>query len=285
MKFRANSRWKAKKRRGCWANRFKMADADPATAPVTSTTTTTSGTPTIENSSEKADYLHTIFHEVKNRSADKISSNSVFSQISKSPKKVTTRASKRKLKLFAGESSDIMQPAIGTTIINVSQIQKMISLSAVCVKCKVGDQELSEDVNKRKGLVQTFQTKCKHCSHTVDIQTSTKQSPNKPFDLNLKSAHAACQGLGYSGLKKCCISFDLPQPVTKKPFNKLCKTIASAALKNAATSMSNAAKKLYALTKEEHPLKIVIGKNGSKVAQIAVSVDCLLYTSPSPRDS
>ena len=72
------------------------------------------------------------------------------------------------------------------------------------------------------------------------MNTSTKKV-NSPYDINIKSAYAACQGIGFAGLKKICISFDLPAPVTKKPFNNLCKTLSNTSFEKASVSMKNAA--------------------------------------------
>ena len=66
MKFRANSRWKAKKRKGCWANdqrkKAKMADSVDTPGPSNlNNDVNTVNTPVNT----------TIFHPVTNRSAEK----------------------------------------------------------------------------------------------------------------------------------------------------------------------------------------------------------------------
>ena len=77
----------------------------------------------------------------------------------------------------------------------------------------------------------------------------------------------------YAGLKKVCASLDLPEPVTKKPYNNICKTLSKASLDNAAISMKNAADKLFTLIEQEDPEYIIEISDDCRVADVAVSVD------------
>ena len=108
-------------------------------------------------------------------------------------------------------------------------------------------------ISKRKGLCQTFFSNCSNCSASKAFRGSNKVSPNGAFDINLKSVHAACQGSGYAGFKKIGSSLDLPQPVTKKPFNNLLKKTAEASANRALSSSKNAARKLILLMQKENP--------------------------------
>lgn len=154
----------------------------------------------------------------------------------------------------------------------LSNFNTLLKNAAICNKCKNGELELYENALKRNGLSQTLYTKCMNCSHTVYMETSTRKEL-QPYDVNIKSAHAAVQGMGYAGLKKVCTSLDLPEPVSKKPFNNICKTLAAAALDKALSSMTHAAERLFVLIEEENPDKIITLQDGRKVANVAVSVD------------
>ena len=124
-----------------------------------------------------------------------------------------------------------------------------------------------EDKTKRHGLAQVVYTICKSCLHKVSMKTSSKVG-RKPYDVN-----AAVQGMGYAGLKKVCTSLDLPEPVSKKPFNNMCKQLAATVLDKALSSMSRAADRLFKLIEKETEDQIVTLPDGKKVASVAVSVD------------
>ena len=84
-----------------------------------------------------------------------------------------------------------------------------------------------------------------------------------------------CKGSGYAGFKKICSSLDLPQPVTKKPFNNLLKKAAEASANRALSSSKNAARKLILLMQKENPESVTMLELLDKkiVADVAVSVD------------
>ena len=105
--------------------------------------------------------------------------------------------------------------------------------------------------------------------------SSNKVSPNGAFDINLKSAHAACQGSGNAGFKKMCSSLDLPQPVTKKPFNNLTKKTAEKSANLALSSSKNAARKLIVLMQKENSESVTMLELPDKkiVADVAVIVE------------
>ena len=102
------------------------------------------------------------------------------------------------------------QPVSRHCLMKMENINDIFSNSTVCGQCKKGGMKLFENVSKRKGLCQTFFSKCSNCSASKTFRSSNKVSPNGAFDINLKSVHAACQGSGYAGFKKICSSLDLP---------------------------------------------------------------------------
>ena len=96
------------------------------------------------------------------------------------------------------------QPVSGYCLMKMENINDIFSNSTVCGQCKKGGMKLFENVSKRKGLCQTFCSKCSNCSASKTFRSSNKVSPNGAFDINLKSVHAACQDSGYAGFKKIC---------------------------------------------------------------------------------
>ena len=74
------------------------------------------------------------------------------------------------------------------------------------------------------------------------------------------------------GLKKST-SLDLPEPVSKKPFNNICKKLAATALVKASSSMTRAAERLFMLTEKENADQIVALQDGRKLDNVAVSLD------------
>ena len=274
MKFRTESRWKARsrKRKGCWANKkqnenecYKKKKIDTSNEPSPESSNVNTET---SKTVKKSNNVNTVFNPVTNKSAEKINRNSFFN---KSNYQVGSQKSERRSARISNVKEQL-QPVTGNSIINVQNIQSLLSSASVCLLCKIGKLELYEEKCKRKGLSQTFFTRCKNCNHTVNMNTSTKKG-NSPYDINLKSAHAACQGMGFAGLKRICISFDLPAPVTKKPFNNLCKTLANTSFEKASVSMKNAANTLFTLVENEKPENIITLSNGKSVAKVAVSVD------------
>jgi len=284
MKYRTKKKLKSKKRKGCWANKFerkssvaadKNAPTCPDDTPSSSVAVNTVNNKDVETVNNTINNVNQIFSKITNKSAEKIAANSILNKdllARNNEKPIPTRSRKRKLDMQAPLVNKTQQAA-GSSIIKLSQLQTLLDLSSVCEKCKVGKLILCEDIRNRKGLAQNIFTKCKHCLKTVFITISKRAEPKKPFDVNLKSAHASCQGLGYAGLKKMCTSFDLPKPVGKGSFNKLCTSISSAATETASSSISNAADRLFKITEKENPSNIIVLPGGRKVANVAVSVD------------
>ena len=203
MKTRTTARWKAKKRRGCWANKFKMAASKQ-------TPLLTPGPSTFNNTEiDDVNSMKHIFHEINNRSSEKLAANSIFSsqnvtQTQEEP--LMTRNKKRKLDQATGLLGKTNnQIASGYSLIKLSNLNKLLNSAATCNNCKKGNLELHENIRKRNGLSQALYTKCGNCLHTVYMETSSRERL-KAYDVNIKSAHAAVQGMGYAGLKKVYLS-------------------------------------------------------------------------------
>ena len=66
----------------------------------------------------------------------------------------------------------------------------------------------------------------------------------------------ASQKLGQAGLTDFCARMNLPPPVTKKSFNEHLIQIEKAAVEHAKVQMQDAARRLFAVTKDRHPDRI-----------------------------
>ena len=156
--------------------------------------------------------LNSTFNPVTNCSAEKLSCNSLFTKIDEGRETVLTR-----------------QSVSGHSLINLVNLNNLLFQAAICSNCKNKNSHLQmyENVNKRKGLAQIVFTKCSYCAHVVEVCSSSTDG-NCAYDTNIKSVHAACHGMGYAGLKKVSASLDLPESVSKKPFNDICKNLSKA---------------------------------------------------------
>ena len=101
-------------------------------------------------------------------------------------------------------------------------------------------------------ICQTFFFIFFNCPASKTLRRSSKVSPNGAFNINLKSVHVACQESGYADFKKIFSSLNLPQPVTRKPFNNLLKP-AEASADRALSSSKNVTRKLILLIQIENP--------------------------------
>ena len=164
------------------------------------------------NSKENNDLnnLNNIFNNITNRSAEKLQSNSIFHNFDtdNSNNRPVTRRSQ--ISNILNENQMENQPVSGYCLMKMENINDIFSNSTVCGQCKKGGMKLFENVSKRKGLCQTFFSKCSNCSASKTFRSSNKVSPNGAFDINLKSVHVAFLGSGYAGFKNICSSLDLP---------------------------------------------------------------------------
>ena len=215
--------------------------------------------------------LTSTFNPVTNCSAEKLSCNSLFIKIDEGREKVLTRQSC----IDYGKTSKqevTIQPVSGHSLINLVNLNNLLFQAAICSNCKNKNSHLQmyENVNKRKGLAQIVFTKCSYCAHVVEVCSSSTDG-NCAYDTNIKSVHAACHGMGYAGLKKVSASLDLPEPVSKKPLNNICKNLSKASFENAATYMKNLGDKLFNSIQQEDPENIEL--SDTLRADVAVSVD------------
>ena len=82
----------------------------------------------------------------------------------------------------------------------------------------------------------------------------------------------ASQKLGQAGLTDFCARMNLPPPATKKSFNEHLIQIEKAAVEHAKGQMQDAARRLFAVTKDRHTERIE-EENGKAMAKVAVTVD------------
>lgn len=123
MKTRTTSRWKAKKRRGCWANKFKMATASsPVNNPFSVDTPELDNVNNINN-------VH-IFHDILNRSAEKISAKHSYNQCD------VSNSTKTFLEMPTNSTKPDHEIADGYSSIQLSQLRSILHTAALC-SCKI----------------------------------------------------------------------------------------------------------------------------------------------------
>ena len=196
------------------------------------------------------------FNKLSNRSADKIKSNSYFNR-----KPLHSR--KRLFKRNPGYVT-----AKGYKLIDTSILSSIFTESTCCSRCKTKGLFLEELPNK-SGLSESMRIKCKHCNFIKHFQTSQKSQ--KFHEVNLRSVYAS-QTIGRTGLVKFCGIMNLPKPVSKRSYNRLQKLLAEKAREITDGMLAKSSKKLFDLTKKNHPEKIVEHEN-KEYAKVAVSVD------------
>ena len=78
-----------------------------------------------------------------------------------------------------------------------------IQSAAMCAKCKNPNFKLilSEKMQRRKGLAQKYILTLTICKNSTNFFNSQKKY-HEPYEVNTKSVHASCQGMGLAGLKK-----------------------------------------------------------------------------------
>ena len=98
---------------------------------------------------------------------------------------------------------DKTKALMGNCVMSLELLSKAIAAAAVCGKCKHPQSKfcLHEHKQSRRGLVQKLSLVCNNCSESTDFMSSNKIQ-GKAYDVNMKSVHASCQGMGHSGLQK-----------------------------------------------------------------------------------
>ena len=208
-----------------------------------------------------------VFQPLRNKSAEKLT-NSFLKSVAN--KQMMTRS--KMSKVLRTPTNQNKAQAAGNSIINMSILEEVIKNTAICGKCKHPNSKLTlkEHVSRRYGLAQKFSLDCNICYNSTEFSSSAKDG--QQHNINKKSVHASCQGMGLSGLKKMTAILDLPPPVTDKAYNTTLKNISAAAVGESEKVMTDAANRLRILVQEKTPENIVM-VNGQEVTKVAVTVD------------
>ena len=146
----------------------------------------------------------------------------------------------------------------------------------MCVKTPEADFHWLKMLGEEKALHSFFTLNCSVCLNMTEFCSSkrSEQLVSRPFDFNTRSVHASLsEGLGHSGLKKICASFDLPRPSGNRPFNVILKRLSKNSENIAEHKMKEAAERLIEIVKSESPDQIENLPDGNVVANVSVTVD------------
>ena len=138
MKFRTNARYKARKRKSCWANDHRKKSKMESSVDI-STVNKDSG----ENND--LNNLNNIFNNITNRSAEKLQSNSIFHNFDtdNSNNRPVTRRSQ--ISNILNENQMENQPVSGYCLMKMENINDIFSNSTACGQCKKGGMKLFEN--------------------------------------------------------------------------------------------------------------------------------------------
>lgn len=261
MKCRTNTKLNAKKKSSKGKNynfsKFKMA----ASAQIDSVSPC-STSPEVPLASQNR--LSKVFSPLPNKSALKLR-NSELNMEKMSPSR---QMETQKQTQFS--SNNTLQ---GNSIMDLQILSNVFSDSSMCSKCKNPDSKLSlkENIPLRKGLCQSFTLVCSKCDAVSNFMSSKKNS--EAYEVNMKSVHASCQGMGLSRLLKMTAQLDLPPPVSCKPYSKIVRDLRDDAKILSEKAMIEAADRVFANVKENSPENIV-NIDGESVAKTAVDGTC-----------
>ena len=267
MKSRSVAKKRARKRKGCPANDVRRHHRQSMMAVSTSQE---AGEPSVEEAGEPR-VNEAIFKPLKNIRSERLGRPSSICSSS-------LLRHKNFVKFVRHQSSLAIKyglaPATGNSIMNLSCLNTALSKAVICSKCRDPKSELVlvEDKRKRKGFAQSFVLLCNKCPEKTTFFSSAPKW-RKSFDINVQAVHASCQGHGLSGLQKLAGILDLPSPVSKKPYNKILKTLSSTSMVTQEKVLNESGKFLREEVALQDPCNIVEVNIGKSVAKVAVSID------------
>ena len=141
----------------------------------------------------------------------------------------------------------------GNRIVNLGELQKFFSATAVCKNCSSGELTIHEVA--REGLVPFVAVECSNCCTGGKMfALGNKDASSKFFDVNRWSVLAMRRiGRGYASLKKFCGVMDMPGPITERNYGRHQRTLRDAAVAVAEQSMSRAAEETHQLSANRYP--------------------------------
>ena len=118
------------------------------------------------------------------------------------------------------------------------------------------------------------------CHNITEFQSSAKvftdkvRQHRKAYDINIRSVYAATTvGIGRKGMQKICGIFDLPKPISSKPYNVLLKTLSEKSVGEAEAILNNSATKLVDIMLAKYPDLVEVDENEKLIYKVSVTVD------------
>lgn len=254
MKARSRNLRYKKKRRGCPANDKRRLDKENEHSVETSVSFVESNTPGQSNENQG------VFQSIENRSNTKISSNNLFERsFEGSPSKTKlrmTRSLSQKMGLRKERDTSTSYKLLDLTLLNAA-----LSSAAICSHCKKGCLQLAPVRKTQVGIFEKLEFHCSSCNNNTTFASS--KLIDRRRDINSRSVYAS-QGMGYNGLVDFCATMGIPQPISRKSYEKYTTTTASSSVDLAEKLMNEAAQRLR---------DVDVDTNSTTVKDVAVSVD------------
>ena len=203
----------------------------------------------------------------------KIKSNSAF---------ISRYAGRRRSQtLLFGRKSIGSKRSSGYKLLNVNMLCQGINNATICAKCKHSKSKLELfEKSEKFGLGEKLFWQCNLCHNITEFQSSAKvftdkvRRHRKAYDINIRSVYAATTvGIGRKGMQKICGIFDLPKPISSKPYNVLLKTLSEKSVGEAEAIMNNSATKLGSIMLAKYPDLVEVDENGKFIYKVSVTVD------------
>ena len=207
-----------------------------------------------------------------NVSASKLQ-NSTFSKYEEH-ESILTRT--RSITVGPGVASEnVYQTASGFKLQDATLHSDCLPSAAICSSCRKPQSSLQlfQRDFQREGLAECLFLKCSVCQHETELRTSKRLGGigGGAHEVNRRSVLAS-QKLGRAGLADFCARMNLCPPVNKKSYNDHLIQIEKAVIEHATIQKQDAARRLFDVTKNQHPDSIE-NDNGTDVAAVAVTVD------------
>ena len=97
---------------------------------------------------------------------------------------------------------DVVESIDGVRLVEMPLLVSAIASFCVCTLCKSGTVRLGEATSLRQGLVSVCVLVCSACGHKMSFPLSSRPSPLKPYNTNIKASLAMrLIGSGHGELK------------------------------------------------------------------------------------
>lgn len=175
------------------------------------------------------------------------------------PNSTTPSSSKKKLSATENKYSDIVNSDSVNIIINLDILSSVIREIASCNLCG-GQIILSENIEKRNGLVSSLNIECMNCKMCKQFYTSDKCTNNDLFEINVRYFYGLrCIGKGFAAGKMLSGVLNIATPPTS--ISKYTNVVGEAVREMAENSMKNAVSE--AVAENEGSTDIAVGFDGT----------------------